>query len=82
MVSPAGRPSTIATSACPWDSPAVRKRSINTRFYTPRRRAFVVPACVHGDLARRFREPFASSAPISREIREPMLASRLLDGMA
>ena len=29
-----GRPSTIATSACPCDSPAVRKRSINRRFYT------------------------------------------------
>ena len=35
MGRPAGRPSTVDTSACPCDSPAVRNRSINRRFYTP-----------------------------------------------
>src|SRR4051794_39447670 len=33
--SPAGSPSTITTSALPWDSPAVRKRS-TPRIYRPR----------------------------------------------
>src|SRR5262245_49994705 len=31
---PAGRPSSVATSACPCDSPAVRNRSIRDSFYT------------------------------------------------
>src|SRR5436190_20760023 len=33
IVSPAGTPSRIATSALPCDSPAVRKRSIRASFY-------------------------------------------------
>src|SRR5690242_2742776 len=34
MVSPAGKPSRITTSARPCDSPAVRNRSIRQKFYT------------------------------------------------
>ena len=49
MGRPAGRPSTVETSACPCDSPAVRKRSINRRFYTP----------VGRGAGRRYRPPMA-----------------------
>src|SRR5712692_9861803 len=58
---PAGAPSTVATSSGPWDSPAVRKRSI-TISYT------------HGHAPRiRFKRRafFKRCAPLSRIVRAP-----------
>ena len=48
ICSPAGMPSSIATSPLPWDSPAVRKRSIASSFYTKFLRS---PAADGRDLA-------------------------------
>ena len=61
--SPAGRPSITTTRACPWDSPAVRKRSIGPGYRPPRNRPGRQSATADQALRLKRHQVTASAAP-------------------